>query len=86
MIDLAAVRPHCSADVRLRLETAAGSFPLAQIGPGHVLFRDGVELDPCEGVVVMSVEGREKRWKVELTDSVTPIDSAVSPVRVRFFH
>ncbi len=86
MIDVSAVRPHYSAEVRLWLEARGEVFPLAQIGPGHVVFRQGVELEPCDGEVVMTIDGRERRWMVTIAEPVTPIDSTDSPVRVRFLR
>ena len=71
-----------SADVRLWFVLGEARFPLAQIGPHHIVFGESLELDACDGEVVMEVDGWARRWPVTLTDAVVPFDPSVR-VRVR---
>jgi len=68
------VRSDYSADVRLDLEAQGQIWPLAKIGRDRIVSAEKIELPPCDAVVVMIVDGYERRWKVRLVDGATPID------------
>ena len=70
-----------SSDVRLWLTVADQMYPLAQIWHDHIIFRNAVELPPCEGEVLMTVDGRPRRWRVRLEDGAVPFEPTV---RARF--
>jgi hypothetical protein len=67
------IRSDYSAVVRLELEAEGRTWPLAKIGRGHVVPVDKIELPPCDAIVVMKVDGSERRWNVRLVDGATPI-------------
>lgn len=69
-------RSNYSAEVRLRLIVGDRSFPLAKIGPSHVVLREPTELAPGAAEVVMTVDGREHRWAVYLTGDAIVSGSA----------
>jgi hypothetical protein len=68
------VRSDYSAKVRLRLEAEGKTWPLAKIGKDHIVPAAKIELPPCDAVVIMTVDGDERRWPVHLVDGATPFD------------
>lgn len=58
----------------------ANSYELGQVGPDFLIFRDPTALTPCEGEVVMTIDGREHRWSVSLPEGRTA-DSRISKTR-----
>ena len=67
-----------SAEVRLTLALGEQSIPLAQISPDWIVLRDPIELEPCCGEVVATVDGKERRWPVELTEGAQQTDTKVA--------
>jgi hypothetical protein len=67
------IRSDYSADVRLRLEAEGRTWPLAKMGKNHVVAACPIELPPCDAVVILTVDGAERRWNVRLIDGATPI-------------
>jgi hypothetical protein len=67
------VRSDYSAAVRLYLEAEGQTWPLAKMGRNHVVPACRIDLPPCDAVVVMTVDGAERRWNVRLIDGATPI-------------
>jgi hypothetical protein len=55
-----------SADVTLRLILPGRTLELSQIGPREMVVREPVDLAPCFGEIVMTVDEREHRWPVRL--------------------
>jgi hypothetical protein len=68
------IRSDYSAVVSLRLEVEGQSWPLAKMGKDHVVPAARIELPPCDAVVVLTVDGDERRWNVRLVDGASPID------------
>lgn len=62
--------PHTthSAAVTLRFIVGEASYELGQVGPEMLIFQDDCEVPPCDGEVVMTIDGREYRTKVQLPD------------------
>lgn len=60
-----------SADVRLRLEIEGRVLSLAQTGPEHIIVREPIDLPPCHADVVVSVDGREHRRHVRLSEGMS---------------
>jgi hypothetical protein len=58
-----------SPEIRLKLLVGEQSYPLAQISPEWVMLREEASLSPGQAEVVMTVDGRERRWDVVLADS-----------------
>jgi len=67
------IRSDYSAEVRLQMEAQGRIWPLAKIGKDHVVPAGQIELPPCDAVVIMTVDGSERRWDVRLVDGVSPI-------------
>lgn len=63
-----------SSDVLLSLIVNGRTIRLSQIWPGHVSFQQPTSLPACDGEIVMSVDGRERRWSVRLVDGAQPFD------------
>lgn len=54
--------------MRLSLVVGTDVFPLAKIGPGEIALRNPIALAPCFAHVVMTIDGAEQQWRVELPD------------------
>ena len=57
-----------SANVRLDLVLHDRCVALAEISRDWIVLRDATDFEPCRGEIVASVDGKERRWAVELTD------------------
>jgi hypothetical protein len=71
------IRSDYSADVRLQPEAQGQVWPLAKIGRDRIVPSEAIELPPCDAVVVMTVDGSERRWSVRLVDGASPLDTDV---------
>ena len=69
------VHPMYSPDVQLAFVLGDKSYPLSSIADTYIEFREPVELPPCEGEVVMTVDRRVERWRVVLKRGTSPIES-----------
>jgi hypothetical protein len=56
-----------SAEVRLSLRLNGRVVPLSRIGPDQVELQHPQPLQPGSAELVLSVDGREHRWLVEIT-------------------
>ncbi len=45
---------------------------IGQLGPTFLILDDAVDLPPCDGEIMLSVDGRERRWRVALPEGVRP--------------
>ena len=68
------VRPMYSPDVQLAFVVGDQCYALSSIAESYIEFREPVELPPCEGEVVMTVDGRTERWRVVLKRGISPIE------------
>jgi hypothetical protein len=59
-----------SADVRLALIVGEHCFNVGQVGPDDCILRDPIDLPPCEGELVVMIDGSERRWPVILVDGI----------------
>ncbi len=66
MLDLSVIPPSHSADVRIELVIGGESFPVAATGPDYVVLSDPTDLRPCDGEVIMTIDGRRHHWPVRL--------------------
>ncbi len=57
-----------SAVVTLKLIVRSETYELAQVGPELLIFVDPISLPPCEGEVLMTIDGRVYRQKISLPD------------------
>jgi hypothetical protein len=77
MIADRSIKSDYSSEVRLRLEAEGRVWPLAKIGGGKIVPSTALELPSCDAVVVMTVDGLERRWDVRLVDGACPFDADV---------
>lgn len=47
-------------------------FDVGQLGPDFVILRDPVDHPPAAGEMMVSIDGRVKRWPVQLPEGVSP--------------
>ncbi|MDB5341000.1 MAG: hypothetical protein JWN70_6619 [Planctomycetaceae bacterium] len=72
---------HHSAEVHLSLITASGTYRLSQIGPHYLVVAKPENLPPCDGEIVMRVDGAEDRWLVRLVEGINAANrkAAIDP-------
>jgi hypothetical protein len=68
------VHPMYTPDVQLAFVLGEKSYALSSIAETYIEFREPVELPPCEGEVVMTVDRRVERWGVVLKRGASPIE------------
>jgi hypothetical protein len=74
-----------SAEVRLGLVIRDRRIPIAQVGPGFAMLREPIEIQPGEkAVLIMTVDGREHKWKITLKNGAVPFDRKVEYVINRY--
>jgi hypothetical protein len=61
-----------SAQVRIKLHVNGQIYRVAQIGGGRLIFDSPVTFPKTVGTVVMTVDGNEKRWHVEIPGHAEP--------------
>ena len=66
MLDLSVIPPSHSADVSIELALAKESHRVAATGPDYVVLSEPVDLEPCDGELIMTVDGRVHRWRLRL--------------------
>jgi len=68
----AANLPHSrySADVRMQLCVNGHFFCIGQLGPDFLILDDPADHPPSEAEIVLSIDGRQRRWAVRLPDGV----------------
>jgi len=69
--------PH-SADVQLNLFIHNQMIPLSKIGRDEIFIRDPITISRGIGEVILTIDGREHRWAVELLHGAVPFDEAVA--------
>jgi hypothetical protein len=67
-----------SPSVDLRLEAKGKSWPLAKTGRDHFVPAERFELKPCDGVIIVCVDGKEHRSKVKVVNGVCFFDERVA--------
>jgi hypothetical protein len=61
-----------SADVRIALAVNGHVFSVAKLGPGFVVLRNPIAHPPADAELTLSIDGYERRWRVELIDGIVP--------------
>jgi hypothetical protein len=69
-----------STDVRLTLRIADGDYSLGQIAPDYIILDPPSSLPPGLGEVILSIDGRERKWPVELPVGSSPTTTR-TPIR-----
>lgn len=78
MIQRSELKTNYSSSVTLHLVVGGRSWELASIGPDYVTLRNGgIELDRCQGQIVMLIDGEERRWDVLLKDGAVPYEPTI---------
>ncbi len=60
-----------SADVRIQLNLNGFVLNVAQLGPDFITVRNAADHPPADAEIVMSIDGRERRWNVYLPDGIS---------------
>jgi hypothetical protein len=66
-----------SADVRMQLLLNGTVLPIAQLGPDFLILDKPVDHSPADGEIVLSVDGRERRWPVRLPAGISSAASRI---------
>lgn len=54
----------------MQLSVNGHLLSIAQLGPDFVFLDDPIDHPPAEAEIAMSIDGREKRWKVRLPEGI----------------
>ena len=54
----------------MQLYVNGHAFVIGQLGPDFVILDDPVDHPPAEGEIIMSIDGRERRWHVHLPSGI----------------
>ena len=60
-----------SADVRMQLCIDGYTFAIGQLGPDFIILDQPRDYPPGEAEILLSIDGRVRRWPVQLPDGVT---------------
>jgi len=71
------IRSNYSPDVLMRLEVDGRSWPVAKLCSDHFVPAERFDLKACTADIVLTIDGKERRWTVRLTKGVCFFDSDV---------
>jgi hypothetical protein len=60
-----------SADIRMQLAVNGHTFVIGHLGPEFVILRNPIDHPPAQGEITMSVDGRVRRWRVQLPEGIS---------------
>ena len=60
-----------SADVRIELNINGFTLNVAQLGPDFLTVRKPTEHPPALAEIMMSIDGKVRRWTVHLPDGIS---------------
>lgn len=60
-----------SADVRMHLSLNGHTLRIGQLGPEFIILDDVVDHPPGQAEITMSIDGRVRRWNVQLPDGIS---------------
>lgn len=60
-----------SADVQMHLSVNGHTLSIGQLGPDYVILDAPIDYPPSDAEIFLSVDGKESRWKVRLTDGLS---------------
>lgn len=55
----------------MQLSVNGHNFLIGHLGPGFVILDDAADHPPGQAEITMSIDGRVKRWQVQLPDGVS---------------
>lgn len=64
------LRRGYSADVRMHLHVNGHTFTIGQLGPDFIFLDDPTDHPPAQAEIEMSIDGRVRRWPVQLPDGL----------------
>jgi hypothetical protein len=56
----------------MRLNVNGQVFSIGQLGPNFLILDDPTDHPVADGEIVVSIDGRERRWRVQLLDGISP--------------
>jgi hypothetical protein len=59
-----------SADVRMQLCVNGHVHTIGQLGPDFLILDDPTDHPPAEAEIILSIDGRVRRWSVQLPDGI----------------
>jgi hypothetical protein len=59
-----------SADVAIHLLINGKSLPVAQLGPDFLMLEEVADHPPCDAVVKLRVDNKERQWSVRLPQGI----------------
>jgi hypothetical protein len=70
-----------SANVRMELRLNSLVLPISHLGPGFLILSNPIDHPPAEAEVIMSVDGSESRWLVQLPAGISLMSrrTSISP-------
>jgi hypothetical protein len=71
-----------SAEVQIHLVLKGTILPVSHLGPDYVRLRESAEVPPCEGQIVLVIDGHESRWPVRLPEGLQPGQGRIPVERV----
>jgi hypothetical protein len=60
-----------SARVRMELRVNGSVLTISHLGPDYLILAQPVNHPPAEAEIIMSVDGSQSRWHVQLPDGVS---------------
>jgi len=60
-----------SSDVILRLVVSQQTLEVERIGPDALTLRTPIDHAPCRAEFILSVDGREHRWPIDLPEGLS---------------
>ena len=64
-----------SAVVQMQLSVNGHVLSIGQLGPDFLILDDPCDHPPSEAEVAVSIDGRERRWRVHLPDGISAANS-----------
>jgi hypothetical protein len=59
-----------SADVQMELRVNGRTYSIGQLGPDFLILDDPADHAPAQGEITVAIEGRIRRWSVQLPDGI----------------
>ncbi len=58
------------------MELAVNGYilPIAQLAPNFLMLREPTDHQPASAEIMVSIDGRERRWNVYLPDGISPTE------------
>jgi hypothetical protein len=70
-----------SALVKMHLFFNRSSVPIAQMGPDFIILEATAESQPCDAVLELNIDGRQRRWEINLPQGISTSSRTVEIAR-----